>query len=106
MPKARRTDLHARSFQYLRELGTENRILADHAFHGSLFSNAASLYRLLGAEAFNARDYRSAARYFSSVSECSARDPQVSPLDPADSIQLARADTGEQSLAVAILIGA
>ena len=56
---------------------------------------------LLGEEGYKAKDYRGAARYYGLVSECRTKDPQVPPLEPSDSIKLAKcwALQGNKSLA-------
>jgi DNA-binding NtrC family response regulator/tetratricopeptide (TPR) repeat protein len=90
IPKARRTDLHARAFRCLQASGSNNNVLAKHAFEGGLFSTACELYRQLANKSFDEKDFTNAGRYFGLVSDCWTRDSNSRPLDPTESIRLAK----------------
>src|SRR5688572_9168656 len=90
IPKARRTDLHARCLTSLQAAGYKDSVLADHAFQGEMLELAADLYRELGKACFTRGDYLKAGRYFDLLGLCCARDRTARPLDCEDSIKLAR----------------
>ena len=92
IPKPRRAELHAQCFHSLKEAGYKDGVLAYHAFQGTLFHIAASLYCRLARERFAAKDYGGGGEYYNLAGECCARDPEVSPLDPADQVKSAKCD--------------
>jgi DNA-binding NtrC family response regulator/tetratricopeptide (TPR) repeat protein len=90
IPRARRTELHARSYRFLQEAGCKESILAYHAFEGALFGVASGLYRQLADRSFAERDYTRAGNFFCLVSDCYAREPVARSLDPEACIKLAK----------------
>jgi len=89
LSKFKRMDLHATAFRCLRESKCNEVILAEHAFKGGLYEDAANLYRYLARERFDAKDRKKAEAYYAQTMECLRRDPKVLPLDAWDTVKLA-----------------
>jgi len=88
--KAKRTELHARAYQFLQQAGCSENILAYHAFEGALFAIASELYRRLANQCLAERNYTRSGRYFGLVLECLSRDSTVDALDADSIVKLAR----------------
>ncbi|HZI85431.1 MAG TPA: sigma-54 dependent transcriptional regulator, partial [Pyrinomonadaceae bacterium] len=105
IPKARRTDLHARCFTSLQAAGYKDSVLADHAFQGEMLEIAGKLFRSLSRKFFDQKDYINAGRYYGLALGCDVKESAHSRLDPQDYINLARcyARQGHTRKAMSIL---
>ena len=88
LPKKTKVFLNRCAFLALKELGSDTEALADHAFKGQMFIEAAALYRDLAKNAYRYEKYRQAVVHYEHVQQCSARGVEL--LGANDRLEMAR----------------
>ena len=99
--KKRRTALHVLCYKHLKDSGIDTNTLAWHAYHGSLFEVAGSLYLELASFAFHSQLFKSAASSYTLLDKCREQSSTVPPAGVEELVSFAkcRAYLGDRSSA-------
>jgi DNA-binding NtrC family response regulator/tetratricopeptide (TPR) repeat protein len=90
IPQGRRTALHARCYEHLKDSGFHKNNLASHAYHGALVEEASRLYLELAEEAMESRSLTSAAQFYELVGQCRKRSSAPPAQTIKEAVSLAR----------------